>query len=88
MTQAQEQAVKDHSSSHPARDVDEVCARILAEYCQSYSSSGAAKLMRRLGFEYKMPRLLSVVRRQRLWDSFDVFVSEDFWFIVANMERI
>jgi transposase len=38
--------------------VDEVCAYILAEYGQSYSASGAAKLMRRLGFVYKKPQSL------------------------------
>ena len=58
LTVAQERAVKDHFSEHPARDVDDVCAHILARYAQSYSPSGAAKLMRRLGFEYKKPRLL------------------------------
>ena len=58
LTLAQEQAVKDHFSEHPAHDVDEVCAHILAQYAHSYSPSGAAKLMRRLGFEYKKPRLL------------------------------
>ena len=55
---SQEQAVKDHFSEHPARDVDEVCAYILSHYGQNYSPSGAAKLMRRLGFEYKKPKLL------------------------------
>ena len=58
LTVDQEQAVKDNFSEHPARDVDEVCAHILARYGQSYSPSGAAKLMHRLGFEYKKPRLL------------------------------
>ena len=52
LTLAQEQAAKDHFSEHPACNADEVCAHILAEYGQSYSPSGAAKLMRRLGFEY------------------------------------
>lgn len=58
LTVAQEQSVKDHFSEHPARNVDDVCAHILAEYGQCYSPSGAAKLMRRLEFEYKNPRLL------------------------------
>ena len=30
---------------------------------------------------------ISSVYRQRLWDRFDVLVTEDFWFIVAFMER-
>ena len=58
LTVDQEQAVKDYFSAHPARNVDEVCAHILAEYSQCYCPSGAAKLMHRLGFEYKKPRLL------------------------------
>ena len=58
LTLSQEQAVKDHFSEHLARDVYEVCAHILAKYAQSYSASGAARLMRRLGFEYKKPQML------------------------------
>ncbi|MCP3971727.1 MAG: IS630 family transposase [Rhodobacteraceae bacterium] len=54
----QERVLKAHFTEHPARNVDEVCANVLAEYGQSYSPSGAAKLMRRLGFEYKKPQLL------------------------------
>ena len=53
-----ERALKAHFAKNPARNVDEVCAYVPAEYGQSYSSSGAARLMRRLGFEYKKPRLL------------------------------
>ena len=58
LTVDQEQAVKDHFSEHPALNVDEVCAHILSCYGESYSPSGGAKLMHRLGFEYKKPRLL------------------------------
>ncbi len=54
----QEEAVKERFSEHPARSVDEVRAYIQAEFGQSYSASGAAKLMRRLGFEYKKPLAL------------------------------
>lgn len=54
----QERALKAHFTEHPARNVDEVCAYVLAEHGQSYSPSGAARLMRRLGFEYKKPKLL------------------------------
>jgi hypothetical protein len=50
--------MKAHFTEHSARSVDEVCAYILAEYGQSYSASGAAKLMRRLGFVYKKPQSL------------------------------
>ena len=55
---AQERILKAHFTEHPARNVGEVCAYILAECDQSYSSSGAAKLMRRLRFAYKEPQLL------------------------------
>lgn len=55
---SQEQALKDHFSEHPARNVDEVCAHIEKQYAQSYSPSGGGKLMRRIGFEYKKPQLL------------------------------
>ena len=51
----QEEAVKKHFTEHPARAVDEVQAYILAEFGKKYCHSGAAKLMRRLGFEYKKP---------------------------------
>ena len=54
----QEQVLKAHFTEHLARNVDEVCAYVLAECDQSYSPSGAAKLMRRLGFAYKKPQLL------------------------------
>ena len=49
----QEQALKSHFADHPSRNVDAICAYILAEYGQSYSAAGCAKLMRRLGFLYK-----------------------------------
>ncbi|AGI74285.1 putative IS630 family transposase [Octadecabacter arcticus 238] len=54
----QEQAVRAHFTAQPARNADEVCAYVLAECDQNYSTSGAAKLMRRLGFAYKKPQLL------------------------------
>ncbi len=52
-----ERALKARFAENPARNVDEVCAYVPAEYGQSYSPSGAARLMRRPGFEYKKPRL-------------------------------
>lgn len=55
---AQETALKVHFTSNPASSADEICAHILAEYGQSYSTSGAAKLMHRLGFTYKKPHSL------------------------------
>ena len=55
---AQEAELKAHFSNTPPRNADDVCAHILAEYGQSYCSSGAAKLMSRLGFEYRKPQVL------------------------------
>ena len=54
----QEKSLKTHFTNNQARNADEICAYILAEYGQSYCPSGAAKLMRRLGFAYKKPQLL------------------------------
>ena len=54
----QERATQAHFTEHSARNADEVCAYILAEHGQSYSSAGAAKLMGRLGFVYKKPQSL------------------------------
>ena len=55
---AQETALKKHFTNTPAGSADEVCAYILAEYGQNYSTSGAAKLMHRLGFTYRRPQSL------------------------------
>ena len=54
----QERATQAHFTEQSARNADEVCAYILAEHDQSYSASGAAKLMRRLGFVCKKPQSL------------------------------
>ena len=59
LTVAQEEALKKHFTEHPPLKTDTVCAYILAEYGQSYSASGAAKLMKRLGFVYKKPIALA-----------------------------
>ena len=55
---AQEEELKVHFSDTAPRNTDEVRAHILAQYGQRYCSSGAAKLMRRLGFEYTKPQVL------------------------------
>lgn len=52
----QEKALTEHSTRNPASSADEVCAYILEEYGQNYCSSGAVKLMHRLGFVYKKPQ--------------------------------
>ena len=54
----QERATQAHFTEHPAQSADEICAYILAEYSNSYSIPGAAKLMGRLGFVYKRPQSL------------------------------
>ena len=54
----QERATQAHFTEQSARNADEVCACIVAEHGQSYSSAGAAKLMGRLGFVYKKPQSL------------------------------
>ena len=59
LTFAQEEALKKHLTEHPHLKAGEICAYILAEYGQNYSASGAAKLMKRLGFVYKKPIALS-----------------------------
>jgi transposase len=51
----QEQVLKANFTEHPARNVDEVCAYVLAKCDQNYSTSGAAKLMRRLGLRIRNP---------------------------------
>ena len=48
-----ERALKARFAENPARNVDGVCAYVPAEYGQSYSSPGAAGLMRRLGLSIK-----------------------------------
>ena len=47
--------MKKHFTGHPARTAADIWACILAGYGENYSISGVAKLMRRLGFEYKKP---------------------------------
>ena len=50
LTVAQEEALKKHFTEHPPLKTGQICAYILAEYGQKFSASGAAKLMKRLGF--------------------------------------
>ena len=58
LSSEQERATQAHFTEHSARNADEICAYILAEHGQSYSASGAAKLMGRLGNVYKKPQSL------------------------------
>lgn len=54
----QEKTLTEHFTNNPASSADEVCAYILTEYVQIYCTSGAAKLMHRLGFVYNKPQSL------------------------------
>ena len=52
---AQEEALKKHFADHSPHNAAEIRAYILAKYGQNYSTSGATKLIKRLGFAYKKP---------------------------------
>jgi hypothetical protein len=58
LTLEQEQVTQAHFTEHSMRNADAVCTYILAEYGNSYSASGIAKLLRRLGFVYKKTQSL------------------------------
>ena len=70
MSFAQEAELKAHFSNTPPRNADEVRARILAEYGQSYCSPGAAKLMSRPGFEYRKPQVLPARADEAVQEAF------------------
>ena len=50
---AQEEALKKHFAEHSPHNAAEIRAYILAKYGQNYSTSGATKPVKRLGFAYK-----------------------------------
>jgi transposase len=54
----QEGSLKAHIAANPPRSTNEVRAHIANKYGQFISRSGAIKLMARLGFVYKKPKLL------------------------------
>ena len=54
----QETSLTMHFTDSPARTTDKICACILTQHGKSCCSSGAAKLLKRLGFTYK--KLLSM----------------------------
>jgi transposase len=54
----QEGELKAHMHLHPPRSTNEVRAHIKNIYGETFSRSGAIKLMTRLGFDYKKPKLL------------------------------
>jgi transposase len=60
----QEAALKKHLRFHPPRSTNEVRKFTHNSYGQSYSRSGAIKLMARLGFVYKKPKLLPLAANE------------------------
>ena len=54
----QEAELRVHLTAHPRRTTNEIRAYIEHTYGQTYSKPGAIKLMARLGFVYKKPKLL------------------------------
>ncbi len=61
---AQETALKEHLTLHPPRSTNEVRGFIQNKYGQEFSRSGAIKLMARLGFVYKKPKLLPLAAKE------------------------
>ncbi|MCP4074311.1 MAG: IS630 family transposase [Hyphomicrobiales bacterium] len=61
---AREAALKEHLTLHPPRSTNEVRGFIQNSYGQSFSRSGAIKLMARLGFVYKKPKLLPLAAKE------------------------
>ncbi len=56
--------MKEHLSLHPPRSTNEVRAYVENKYGQVFSRSGAIKLMARLGFVYKKPKLLPLEAKE------------------------
>ena len=72
----QERATQAHFTEHSARNADEVCAYILAEHGQSYSSAGAAKLMRRLYNFYEM-QIVAILSQKGIENYMQVSVRDN-----------
>ena len=60
----QEDELKEHLTLHPPRSTNEVRAHVQNSYTQEFSHSGAIKLMARLGFVYKKPKLLPLAANE------------------------
>ncbi len=60
----QEASLKAHLATHPPRSTNEVRTWVQNKYGQSFSRSGAIKLMARLGFVYKKPKLLPLKAKE------------------------
>lgn len=56
--------MKEHLTLHPPCSTNEVRGFIQNSYGQSFSRSGAIKLMARLGFVYKKPMLLPLATNE------------------------
>lgn len=66
----QEAELQVHLSAHPMRTSGEVRAYIEQTYGQRYSHPGAIKLMTRLGFVYKKPKLLPLQASPQAQENF------------------
>lgn len=66
----QEQKVKEHFRQNPPRNTGEVRAYIREAFEVEFSRSGAIKLMKRLGFSYKKPRLLPLKAKPEAQQAF------------------
>ena len=68
-----------HFTETPPLKTDKIYGYILGEYGRSYSASGAAKLMKRLGFVYKKPIALATqvdeVAQQAFIDLYDALMN-------------
>jgi len=60
----QEAALKAHLAGNPPRSTNEVRKFVQNRYGQCFSRSGAVKLMARLGFVYKKPKLLPLAANE------------------------
>ena len=64
LTFEQENELKAHLSANPPRSTNEARALIQNSYGHSFSRSGTIKLMARLGFVYKKPKLLPLKAKE------------------------
>jgi len=60
----QEAALKEHLIVRPPRSTNEVRAYVENKFGQAFSRSGTIKLMVRLGFVYKKPKLLPLAAKE------------------------
>lgn len=70
LTRAQEEELAGHLAAEPPRSTNEVRAHIRKTYDQTFSRSGAIKLMARLGFQYRKPAPLPAVADEAAQEKF------------------